>query len=46
MPFHIDEKHVISTYPYTYEASSANDDDYLREEQCNCTLDNFDDNDF
>ncbi len=46
MTFHIYLKQVISTYPYTYEASAENDDAYLREEQCTCTLDNFDDNDF
>ncbi|MGM9950693.1 MAG: hypothetical protein ACI33P_11225 [Lysinibacillus sp.] len=45
MPYTVYLNQVISSYPYTYESSPENDDAYLREEQCDCTLDQFDDND-
>lgn len=35
-----------NVYPYTHESSLENDVAYLFEEQCDCTLDQFDDNDF
>ena len=38
--------HVQNIHPYTYESSLENDVAYLFEEQCDCTLDQFDDNDF
>ena len=36
---------VPSIYPYTYESNLENDVAYLFEEQCDGTLDQFDDND-
>ncbi|MEO4053584.1 hypothetical protein [Solibacillus sp. CAU 1738] len=36
---------VQNKYPYTYESIADNDDAYLHEEQCDETLDQFDDND-
>ena len=35
-----------NVYPYTHESILENDVAYLFEEQCDCTLDQFDDNDF
>lgn len=37
---------VPNIHPHTYESIVENDVAYLLEEQCDCTLDQFDDNDF
>ena len=37
---------VPNIHPYTHESSLENDVAYLFEEQCDSTLDQFDDNDF
>ena len=37
---------VQNIHPYTHESILENDVAYLFEEQCDCTLDQFDDNDF